>query len=98
MKIGRWGQLTRVAGGTWLILLRCRWIQSRRRGVIWQDRGWPEAAEGLAAVTSIMRTQQILLARIETVLKPHGLTFARFELLAHRWSKVPTAQEVESFR
>lgn len=48
----------------------------------WQDRGWLEAAEGMAAVTSIMRTQQILLARIETVLKPHGLTFARFELLA----------------
>lgn len=48
----------------------------------WQDHGWPEAAEGMAAVTSIMRTQQILLARIEAVLKPHGLTFARFELLA----------------
>lgn len=48
----------------------------------WQDHGWPEAADGMAAVTSIMRTQQILLARIETVLKPHGLTFARFELLA----------------
>lgn len=36
----------------------------------------------MAAVTSIMRTQQILLGRIETVWKPHGLTFARFELLA----------------
>ena len=48
----------------------------------WQDRGWSAAAEGMAAVTSIMRTQQILLGRIETVLKPHGLTFARFELLA----------------
>ncbi|MFF1880652.1 MarR family winged helix-turn-helix transcriptional regulator [Pseudarthrobacter sp. NPDC058196] len=48
----------------------------------WQDRGWATAAEGMAAVTSIMRTQQILLSRIETVLKPHGLTFARFELLA----------------
>jgi DNA-binding MarR family transcriptional regulator len=48
----------------------------------WQDRGWPEAADGMAAVTSIMRAQQILLARIEAVLKPHGLTFARFELLA----------------
>nr|WP_258141898.1 MULTISPECIES: MarR family transcriptional regulator [unclassified Arthrobacter] len=48
----------------------------------WQDRGWTAAAEGMAAVTSIMRTQQILLARIESVLKPHGLTFARFELLA----------------
>jgi DNA-binding MarR family transcriptional regulator len=48
----------------------------------WQEHGWSEAAEGMAAVTSIMRTQQILLARIETVLKPHGLTFARFEVLA----------------
>jgi DNA-binding MarR family transcriptional regulator len=48
----------------------------------WQDRGWHEAAEGMAAVTSIMRTQQILLARIEKVLRPHELTFARFELLA----------------
>ncbi|MEZ2389102.1 MarR family winged helix-turn-helix transcriptional regulator [bacterium RCC_150] len=48
----------------------------------WQERGWSEAADGMAAVTSIMRTQQILLARIEMVLKPHDLTFARFELLA----------------
>lgn len=36
----------------------------------------------MAAITAIMRTQQILLARIETVLRPFGLTFARFELLA----------------
>src|SRR5690349_19310354 len=48
----------------------------------WQDRGWSEAADGMAAVTSIMRTQQILLARIEAILKPYELTFARFELLA----------------
>lgn len=47
----------------------------------WRGHGWASAAEGMAAVTSIMRTQQILLARIETVLKPFGLTFARFELL-----------------
>ncbi|MGX1163591.1 MarR family protein [Arthrobacter sp. SLBN-100] len=48
----------------------------------WQEHGWSEAADGMAAVTSIMRTQQILLARIDAVLKAHGLTFARFELLA----------------
>jgi DNA-binding MarR family transcriptional regulator len=35
----------------------------------------------LSAVTAIMRTQQILLARIETALKPFDLSFARFELL-----------------
>lgn len=36
----------------------------------------------MAAITAIMRTQQILLARIELTLKPFGLTFARYELLA----------------
>ena len=47
----------------------------------WQEHGWADAADGMAAVTSIMRTQQILLARIEGVLKGFDLTFARFELL-----------------
>jgi len=35
----------------------------------------------MALVTSIMRVQQLLLADIEGVLRPHGLTFARFEVL-----------------
>jgi DNA-binding MarR family transcriptional regulator len=35
----------------------------------------------MAAVTSIMRAQQILLAELDTVLRPHGLTFARYEAL-----------------
>jgi DNA-binding MarR family transcriptional regulator len=47
----------------------------------WQERGWSDAAEGMAAITAVMRTQQILLARIESVLKGFDLTFARFELL-----------------
>ena len=47
----------------------------------WQEHGWADAADGMAAVTAIMRTQQILLARIEGVLKQFDLTFARFELL-----------------
>ena len=47
----------------------------------WVEHGWPDAADGMAAVTSIMRTQQIMLARIEAVLKPFGVTFARYELL-----------------
>ena len=47
----------------------------------WQEHGWADAADGMAAVTAIMRTQQILLARIESALKPFDLTFARFELL-----------------
>jgi DNA-binding MarR family transcriptional regulator len=47
----------------------------------WRERGWTDAAEGMAAITAVMRTQQILLARIETVLKGFDLTFSRFELL-----------------
>lgn len=47
----------------------------------WRAWGWEAASDGMAAVTSIMRVQQILLARIETVLKPMGISFARFEML-----------------
>ena len=35
----------------------------------------------MAAVTSIMRAQQILLAELDTLLRPFGLTFARYEAL-----------------
>jgi DNA-binding MarR family transcriptional regulator len=35
----------------------------------------------MAAVTSVMRVQQLLLSRVEDVLKPHGLTFAAYEAL-----------------
>ncbi len=40
-----------------------------------------EAAEGMAAVTSVMRAQQIMQARVDEVLKPYDLTFARYEVL-----------------
>jgi DNA-binding MarR family transcriptional regulator len=35
----------------------------------------------MAAVTSIMRAHQILLAQLDTLLKPYDLTFARYEAL-----------------
>ena len=47
----------------------------------WVEHGWGEAADGMSAVTSLMRAHQIALARVEAVLKPHGVTFARYELL-----------------
>ncbi|WP_072807055.1 MarR family winged helix-turn-helix transcriptional regulator [Rhodococcoides yunnanense] len=47
----------------------------------WTAHGWGDAADGMAAVTSLMRAQQIMLARVEEVLKPTGLTFSRYELL-----------------
>jgi DNA-binding MarR family transcriptional regulator len=47
----------------------------------WAAHGWPDAASGMAAVTSLMRAQQILLARIDEQLRPLDLTFARYEVL-----------------
>lgn len=47
----------------------------------WAAHGWSDAADGMALVTSIVRVQQVLLARIEAVLRPSGLTFSRFEVL-----------------
>jgi DNA-binding MarR family transcriptional regulator len=35
----------------------------------------------MRAATSVFRVQQILLARFDEVLKPHDLTFARYEVL-----------------
>jgi DNA-binding MarR family transcriptional regulator len=50
-----------------------------RAAEIWAERFGP--AEAMAAVTSIMRAQQILLAGLDGLLRPHGLTFARYEAL-----------------
>ena len=33
------------------------------------------------AVTSLMRVQQLVLGRLDAILRPHGLTFARYEAL-----------------
>ena len=50
-----------------------------RAAQTWEQRFGPSSA--MAAVTSIMRAQQILLAELDAVLRPHGLTFARYEAL-----------------
>lgn len=50
-----------------------------RAGELWADRFGPAAA--MRAATSIMRAQQLLIARFDATLKPHGLTFARYEAL-----------------
>jgi DNA-binding MarR family transcriptional regulator len=47
----------------------------------WTTRWGPEPARPMAAVTSIMRVQQILLARLNDALRAHGLTFPRYEAL-----------------
>jgi DNA-binding MarR family transcriptional regulator len=47
----------------------------------WHERWGEEPARPMAAVTSIMRVQQILLARLGELLRPFGLTFPRYETL-----------------
>lgn len=51
-------------------------VEARRQ---WDAR-WAAGA-AMAAATSIMRAQQIVLARVDEALRPFGLTFARYEAL-----------------
>jgi DNA-binding MarR family transcriptional regulator len=46
----------------------------------WEAHGWA-APDEMTATTSIMRAQQLVLARVEASLRPFGLTFARYEAL-----------------
>ncbi|WP_433264407.1 MarR family winged helix-turn-helix transcriptional regulator [Actinosynnema sp. CS-041913] len=50
-----------------------------RAAELWEKRIGPSTS--MAAVTSVMRVQQIIQSAVDTALKPHGLTFARFEAL-----------------
>jgi len=54
-------------------------IEEARRH--WVERGAAEAAPSMVAVTSIMRVHQILMARLNELLEPFGLTFPRYEVL-----------------
>lgn len=48
---------------------------ARQWGLRW------DAVEQMHAVTSLMRVQQLVLAQLDDMLRPHGLTFARYEAL-----------------
>jgi DNA-binding MarR family transcriptional regulator len=50
-----------------------------RAGETWEREFGPASAMRVA--TSVMRVQQILLARYDAVLRPYGITFARYEAL-----------------
>ena len=47
----------------------------------WVRHGWGDAADGMVMVTSLVRVQQLLMERIDAVLRPLELTFARYEVL-----------------
>ena len=47
-------------------------------------RQWAERWDGVPAmhaVTSLMRVQQLVIGRLDAILKPHDLSFARYEAL-----------------
>jgi len=54
-------------------------IAEARRQWIAHDLGEDEA---MAATTSLMRAQALVLHRVDAALAPFGLTFARYEVLA----------------
>jgi DNA-binding MarR family transcriptional regulator len=54
-------------------------IEEARRQ--WSAHWGEDATPAMGAVTSLMRVQQILLARLNALLEPFGLTFARYEAL-----------------
>jgi DNA-binding MarR family transcriptional regulator len=56
----------------------------QRAGELWQAT-WPDedpaVYASMRAVTSIMRAHQILIAELDTMLRPFGITFSRYEAL-----------------
>jgi DNA-binding MarR family transcriptional regulator len=53
----------------------------------WIQQGWTDTAGGMAAVVSVMRAEQIFLRRATEILRPLGLTFARYQVLGMaRWA------------
>jgi DNA-binding MarR family transcriptional regulator len=50
-----------------------------RAAELWEQRIGESTT--MAAVTSIMRVQQVLQSAVDGALRPHGLTFARYEAL-----------------
>ncbi|MGN6606834.1 MAG: MarR family winged helix-turn-helix transcriptional regulator [Jatrophihabitans sp.] len=56
----------------------------QRAGELWEQH-WPDEDAGvyasMRAVTSIMRAHQILIAGLDAMLRPFGITFRRYEAL-----------------
>jgi DNA-binding MarR family transcriptional regulator len=48
---------------------------ARQWGLRW------DGVPAMHAVTSLMRVQQLVIGRLDAILRPHGLTFARYEAL-----------------
>lgn len=47
----------------------------------WRAHGWQGPDQGMTAVISLMRSQQIVLGMLEQALRPFDLSYARYEVL-----------------
>ena len=59
----------------------------------WERAGWGDVANGMVAVTSVMRAHQILLARVETALR---ITNASDRLQVHVTSVTHAIRRLEA--
>lgn len=57
---------------------------------VWAERWNPGAVSGMAVYTAILRSYQLLDAQVNQVMRNHGLTFARYEVLT--WLATDTDQ------
>lgn len=48
---------------------------------LWMANGWEETADGMAAVASLGRVDQLIGQRADQILNPLELSFARYEVL-----------------
>lgn len=48
----------------------------------WDKRGWASASLGMVTASSLLRLGALIDARATTILKPHGISYSRFELLS----------------
>jgi DNA-binding MarR family transcriptional regulator len=55
-------------------------VEASRR--VWMERWDPGAASGMAVYTAVLRSYQLLNDQVNTVMRRHDLTFARYEVLA----------------
>lgn len=73
--------IRRAPGSVWTMStpLQLPFDPIERAGQIWAQTWGPASAMRVA--TSVMRVQQILLARYDAVLREFGVSFARYEVL-----------------
>ena len=55
-------------------------VEASRR--VWLERWDADSASGNAVFTAVLRAQQMLMQQVHDVMKAHGLTFARYEVLS----------------